>query len=1220
MVDVTGRIGTEQVELNNAATEATLRMLLTATLSANKQNHEDIAKMAKQAGLDPASVAAANENLDRVAATGKKTEGAFYTLGVGTGVAVEGFKKLDTALSPLISQLLAGTDKASNVFGTLEKFAGPLSGVINMFGRLARFQEAGLESYQKMSNAGVAFGGSLTDMRTAAASTYMTLDQFTQVMKNNSEAFAKMGGTADQGAKSFINLSSSLQKSEVGSDLRALGYTSKEVNEGLAQYLANTGARTRQEMQNTTAITKGAAEYLTQLDGLAAITGKSREEQEKSLKQANANAAYEQMKMGMTEEQRSAYDKGLAEMSAKFGKAGEELFKSQAMGLPPLTEAAQKLQALAPEVAAASQGMADVGKRGGTAAETFKLSAQATEGAVKASERYTQVAGALSMTGGALGESMMGITKESNRARSAGAETTEKAQQQQREVAEEQKKRKESEAAAAVDTQKAVQELGQTVLAALLPAIKLLTPIMNTVVGVFGAIIKVMNEYKTVTIALAAAAAAYLIIQKTQQIVSAVKAAKAAGGGVRGMLGALTGGGGGGPLGSAPNNPMWVKIAGGGVLGGEGKGSPLGGGGGGSGGGGGGGIGSNVAEGLGGLGKGLQGMLSGLGKGAGQLIKGILSGLAGGLKQMGDPKVMLGIVSVGLLGGAMMVAGKAFKEFTGVNWGDVLIGSVVLTGLAVGAAALVGIAPFIGITAVAIGLLGGAIWLLAKGLKEFPTFAIPGMSEAFEGFGKIVGNVFGFVGDVVSGLIDTVKKVFGTVWDIISWPFKMIGNLISGTIDVVSGMFKTLWDIVSWPFKQLGNLISGTVNVVTKMFGILWDVISFPFKMIGSLISGTVGVITGIFDTIWNVISWPFKQLGNLVSGTVDGITSVFTGMVNGISAIFGTLWNIISSPFKLIGDVVSAAVNIISSVFGTVWDILSSPFKMIGALVSSVFDGISGAIKFVIDKLSNVLGMIGSVIKGVAGFVGRLFGGGGDDKEDKDKKSGLSSPEFAKATSVLLVAANKMNAAGDKLMAGGGFGGKGSAVAGLSSVDGISSTSMNKAMSSIFKPKALDLPPMSEDAIKQMATTSSINDKSISNALAPVAPAAPVAAAAPAAAPENGGIVNFVKSIGSFVANGFVLPPPAAAPNLPVAPNSPVAPNLTNPLVGATKQADGAVSSAVKGAQSSKMSNIESLVKEIETLNKNTIEMLKQLKEIADHTRQGVSATKSLGGDLFKF
>ena len=568
MVDVTGRIGSEQVELNNAATEATLRLLLTATLSANKQNHDDIAKMAKQAGLDPASVAAANDNLDKVAATGKKTEGVFYTLGVGTGVAVEGFKKLDTALSPLISQLLSGTDKASSVFTELGKFSGPLSGVFNGFARLAKFQEDGLESYQKMSGAGVAFGGSLTDMRTAAASTYMTLDQFTNVMKNNSEAFAKMGGTAEQGAKAFTNLSSSLQKSEAGSELRALGYTSEQVNEGLAQYLTNTGARTKQEMQNTTAITKGAGEYLTQLDGLAAITGKSREEQEKSLKQANANAAYEQMKMGMTEEQRSAYDKGLAEMSAKFGKAGEELFKSQAMGLPPMTEAAQKLQALAPEVAAASQGMADVGKRGGTAAETFKLSAQASEGSVKAAERYTQVAGALSFSTDSTSQAMMGLTKESTRARAAGAETTEKAQQQQREVAEEQKKRKESEAKAAVDTQKAVQELGQTVLAALLPAIKLLTPIMNTVVSVFGAIVKAMNEYKTVTIALAAAAAAYLVIQKTQQILDAVKAAKSAGGrgplGGLGVLGALAGGKVAGPLGSSPDNPMWVKIVGGG--------------------------------------------------------------------------------------------------------------------------------------------------------------------------------------------------------------------------------------------------------------------------------------------------------------------------------------------------------------------------------------------------------------------------------------------------------------------------------------------------------------------------------------------------------------------------------------------------------------------------------------------------------------------------------
>jgi len=572
MVDVTGRIGSEQVELNNAATEATLRMLLAATLSANKQNHDDIAKMAKQAGLDPAAVAAANANLNKVADTGKKTEGAFYTLGLGTGVAVEGFKKLDTALTPLISQLLAGTDKASVVFGTLEKFAGPLGLVVNIFGRLAKFQEDGLESYQKMSSAGVAFGGSLTDMRTAAASTYMTLDQFTSVMKNNSEAFAKMGGTADQGAKAFTNLSSSLQKSEAGSELRALGYTSQQVNEGLAQYLTNTGARTRQEMQNTGALTKGAAEYLTQLDGLAQITGKSREELEKEQKARNQNAAYQAALMNMTEPQRKAMEQGANEMRTKFGKAGEEMYMAQMLGLPPMTEASQKLTAMAPEVAKASQAMVDNAKAGGDLASQQRLSAKATEGAAQAANRLGGVAGALSFSSDSTGQALMGLTKEANRARAQGTESARAGEEQLQIIAAKQKERQESEARAAVDTQKAVQELGQTVLAALLPAIKLLTPIMNTVVGVFGAIVKAMNEYKTVTIALAAAAAAYLVIQKTQQILSAVNAAKSAGGkgplGGLGVLGALAGGKVGGPLGSSPDNPMWVKIVGGGGAGG----------------------------------------------------------------------------------------------------------------------------------------------------------------------------------------------------------------------------------------------------------------------------------------------------------------------------------------------------------------------------------------------------------------------------------------------------------------------------------------------------------------------------------------------------------------------------------------------------------------------------------------------------------------------------
>ena len=588
MADVTGTIGTENVTLNNAATEATLRLLLQSSLATSKEQKAAIAQLAQKAGLDPAAVAAANQGLQQAAPSLSTFNKAAYT----AGAAVGGMAAASAPFIALGKQLAAGNAQASDVFGALSTLPGPLGVVASGFQKLAAFQEVMLKQYQGMTNAGINFSGSLTDLRLAASNSYLTMEEFAGVMKANSETFAKMGGTANDGALAFSKLSNSLNQSGAGDELRALGYTSLEVNEGLAGYLANTGARTRQEMQNTSAITKGAAEYLTQLDGLATITGKSREEQEKALKQANANAAYEQMKMGMTESQRAAYDKGMAEMSAKFGKAGEDLFKSQAMGLPPMTEAAQKLAALSPEVAKASQGMADVGKRGGTAAETFKLSAQATEGAVKSAKRFENIAGAASMAGGALGESMMGITKESNRARAQGTETAAAGQKQQDEIARSQREREQTQAGEAAKTQKSLQELGQGIMQLVTPILNFFLPIMNSIIGT-------MAEYKNTTLSVIAAFVLWRGALAAKSLLG--------GGGAAGALASSAGGAAGRIPGTA------------------------------------GGVGG-VAEGLGKIGP----AMGSIGKGAGDLIKSFMQGIAGGLRAFANPMVVLGAAGFGL--------------------------------------------------------------------------------------------------------------------------------------------------------------------------------------------------------------------------------------------------------------------------------------------------------------------------------------------------------------------------------------------------------------------------------------------------------------------------------------------------------------------------------------------------------------------------------------------
>jgi hypothetical protein len=555
MADVTGSIGNEYVELNNAATEATLRLLLQATLASSKGQKDAIKDMVTKAGLDPAAVAAANTGLNNVGRSASTSVGAFNKLGAATSLMGDSFDKLDKSVSPLVNKLLQGTASASDAFDALSKLPGPAGKVADLFSRLASFQEKNMDMYQKITDAGVGLGGNLTSLRQAALDTYMTLDQYTNLMKTSGESLAKMGGTADQGAKAFNRLSNDIMSSDAGRSLLALGYTTEQVNTGLVNYLANTGARTRQEMQDTAKLTAGATEYLTQLDALATITGKSREEQEKALKQANQNAAYEQMKMGMTEAQRKAYDQGLAEMSAKFGKAGEDLFKSQAMGLPPMTEAAQKLQALSPEVARASQSMTEVGKRGGTLAEQQALSAQATEGAVQAAGRFKGVAGALSMQGGATGEALMGLTKESNRARAQGTETTEAGRKQQAEIRKAQAEREASQAKEMAATNKAMQEMGQSINKLITPIIDFLTPVMTKLAQGMAGLLKIFENLGTVVtgsilIGLTALGA-YLLKLRAQ------KALEAATGGGPGRPGGVLG-----KLGSSPTNPMFVKVIG----------------------------------------------------------------------------------------------------------------------------------------------------------------------------------------------------------------------------------------------------------------------------------------------------------------------------------------------------------------------------------------------------------------------------------------------------------------------------------------------------------------------------------------------------------------------------------------------------------------------------------------------------------------------------------
>ncbi len=403
--------------------------------------------------------------------------------GTAPGALSAAFDKLTKAATSTANGLMSfGTRAADGAVG-LGDIAAVVPRLPGAFGLLnvalnhaVSMVEKNIATYQNLSNSGITFGGSLTQMRLSATSMYMTMDQFSGLMSKNSETFARLGGTANEGARAFTKVAASLVQGELGDNLRALGYTSEQVNQGLANYLAMTGGRTRKEMENSDRLAKSAANYMAQLDALAEISGKSREEQEAAMKEASANQAYQSYLLTLDEASREKANAAMAEALAKGGKGAQQALQSALLGLPPMTKAAQEFTALAPNATKANMAMAGaVTDSSKSVSDIRKQGANmgvAVANDVKRMGETTK--NAIIMQGGELAGTVGQMAGTANQLKAQGIKTEADAQAQLAKVQADQEARKKSEAATYTKLQTDIKALGLTIYNALIPAFNFL--------------------------------------------------------------------------------------------------------------------------------------------------------------------------------------------------------------------------------------------------------------------------------------------------------------------------------------------------------------------------------------------------------------------------------------------------------------------------------------------------------------------------------------------------------------------------------------------------------------------------------------------------------------------------------------------------------------------------------------------------------------------------
>lgn len=374
MAEVTGSFGDQPIELNNAATEATLRELVAAIgiLSAKvggkakgqaeiekelkrfqeavKKNTDAVSKLTdeEKKALEEAKKAA------KVAADRKKAEeGAvkatymvakgIHNLGQVTSRVVLGMTNLLSSLSNVGNSMTAAAGTMNNI----PIVGGVLAGV---FGAVAEASEKLLKAYQNAATVGVTFGGSMNAMVNAASGAGLTFDQFAGIVAKNGEALAVLGGTAERGAKIFAQVGKEIRGSRIGTELLALGYSTEQVNNGMAGYLGMMSRTGATQGKSTADLAKGAGQYLKELDGLAKLTGQSREALQKEQEARLKDAQFRAMLVGKTaEEQRNIQ----ALMSA-IPEEHKEAFKDMLTTGNMTSDAAVKFAAAMPGAAQAA--------------------------------------------------------------------------------------------------------------------------------------------------------------------------------------------------------------------------------------------------------------------------------------------------------------------------------------------------------------------------------------------------------------------------------------------------------------------------------------------------------------------------------------------------------------------------------------------------------------------------------------------------------------------------------------------------------------------------------------------------------------------------------------------------------------------------------------------------------------------------------------------------
>ena len=298
----------EPIEITNVgdggvASEATLQSLVRAIEkmgggkgNASAKKVQEAYTKSQQSGLKANTEFSSSMNEASEAAD--KAASALSGLGSTVLAGIFGaFGALKSSITGLAGELVNGGD-------TLTDFAKHVPVVGSTLSIFTSYLDNTTAAFRDLSSVGAGFGNNLKLVQDTAANLELGLGEFQSLVGSNSETLRLLGGTVTQGIAEFAKINK-LMKAGPWDDLKAMGFTVMEINEGMVGYIELQRTLGRNEKMSAAEIARGSGEYLEQLDRLSKVTGKSRKEMEATM-------------------QRQAQDAGFRALMNQFDEGSEE--------------------------------------------------------------------------------------------------------------------------------------------------------------------------------------------------------------------------------------------------------------------------------------------------------------------------------------------------------------------------------------------------------------------------------------------------------------------------------------------------------------------------------------------------------------------------------------------------------------------------------------------------------------------------------------------------------------------------------------------------------------------------------------------------------------------------------------------------------------------------------------------------------------------------------